>query len=102
MEADDLIKILSAYYKDKVEKEIYNDLYAGMMHLLEAEADCRRAKAKADIMQMAKLKIALSKFEYSYNKLKQDTGNIEAIDKYIKGIECQIKSISARKNHGYA
>lgn len=99
MDSNDIISILTAAYKDRVERKLFEDLRAGMNALFAADADSRRKKAAADIMQMARLKTALRKFELTYAKIKDDFGNVDAIDDYIAEVQKQIKTISYRKNH---
>ena len=101
MDSSDIISLLTAAYKDRVERKLFDDLRSGMNELFAADADARREKAAAYIMQMAKLKIALQKFEMTYSKIKGDFGKVDAIDDYIAEVQRQIKAISYRKNSSF-
>ena len=103
MEIDiNALSIILATYKDKVENEILSCFQNSYNQLLQTEADCRRAKAEAVIMQMAKLKSNLSEFKFTYFKLKEKTGEIECINNFIRNIESEIKVLSYKKsNHLY-
>lgn len=98
MDNSDIISLLTARYKDMVERNFFNELRVGMNDLLSAEADSRREKAAADIIQMAKLKIALRKFEICYSQIQEKYGKLTVIDDYIAEVQMQIKMISRRKN----
>ena len=58
----------------------------------------RRQKTHALITQMAKLNIALTQFEFTYNQIKDSIGSIETVETYISDIKFQIKKISYEKN----
>ena len=47
---------------------------------------------------MAKLRIALEKFEKTYNLVREQCGNIESVDNYLSDIRKRIQSISVAKN----
>lgn len=98
MDSSDILSLLMAAYKDSVERKLFNDLRSGMNELLAAEADSRREKVAADIIQMAKLKTALRKFEMTYSRIKDDFGKVDAIDDYIADVQRQIKAMSYKKN----
>lgn len=98
MDNSDIISLLTAAYKDKVERNFFDELRVGMNELLSAEADSRREKTAADIIQMAKLKIALRKFEICYSQIQEKAGKLTVIDDFIAEVQMQIKMISRRKN----
>ena len=58
MDSSDIISLLTAAYKDRVERKLFDELRIGMNELLSADADSRREKTAADLIQMAKLKTA--------------------------------------------
>lgn len=99
MESNNLIELIVAYYKDKTQQEILERFRIETCRLLQADADARRLKARELIMSMARLKIELTKFKYSYNKIAQTCGKMDAIDDYILDIEKRIKQLSNAKNH---
>lgn len=99
MDSSDIISLLIAAYKDRAERKLFDELCVGMNELLSADADSRREKAAADIIQMARLKTALRKFEISYTQIQELYGRIDAIDEYVAEIQSKIKAISYRKNH---
>lgn len=99
MDSSDLISILTAAYKDRIERKFFDELRIGMYELLSADADSRREKTSADIIQMARLKTALRKFEISYAQIQDMYGQVSAIDDYIAEIQSKIKAISYKKNH---
>ena len=98
MDSSDIISLLTAAYRDRVERELFDELRVGMEELLSAEAVSRREKVAADIIQMARLKTALKKFVISYEQIQERFGKVYAIDDYIAEIQMQIKMISANKN----
>ncbi len=98
METSDLLSLLIAAYKDKVERDSFERITAELNTLIVADADARRAATAADIKEMAKLKIALSRFEITYGRIKDSVGKIDAIDDYVAKIQRRIKEISYKKN----
>ncbi len=96
--SSDLITIAISAYKDKVEAEIIEKFKKEYSELLSAEVEARRQKTHALITQMAKLDIALTQFEFTYNQIKDSIGSIEAVETYIRDIKFQIKKISYEKN----
>lgn len=99
MDSSDIISLLTAAYKDRVERKLFDELRIGMNELLSADADSRREKAAADILQMAKLKTALRQFEICYAQIQEKYGRVIAIDDYVAEIQSKIKAISYNKNH---
>jgi len=99
MDSNDILTLITAAYKDKVERDLFENLRAGMNELFAAEADSRREKVAADIMQRNKLQIALRKFEMTYSMINDEVGTVDAIDDYIADIQMQIRAISYKKNH---
>lgn len=99
MDSSDIISLLTAAYKDRVERKLFDELRIGMNELLSADADSRREKTAADIIQMAKLKTALRKFEISYTQIQEKYGRIDAVDGYVAEIQSKIKAISYKKNN---
>ncbi len=99
METNDIISIIVSVYKDKVEMELLQSFMTEYNNLLQAEADARRIKSTNIIKQIAALKIALSKFEFTYEKIKAVNGKIDEIEKYIYSIESKIKRLSFEKNN---
>lgn len=100
MKETDALDVIIAIYKDSVQEEIRNAIRLEYMELLKADAEARRRKAAADLNQLCKLRIALIKFEHTYNKLIKTTGNINEIDNMIASVKHEIKVISHRKNKG--
>ena len=98
MNSLDCISLVLAEIKDKVRKEISDEFCESYTCLLESEAQARRMKVQTDIVEMAKLRIALSKFETSYNKVKCQCGIIESVENYILEIRKHILLISEKKN----
>jgi hypothetical protein len=99
MEANDIVSILIAAYKDKVQREVLEETRASLYALLSADADARRVKVGVDIQRMSKLKISLKRFEIKYAQIQDGCGKIPAIDDYIADVQAEIKTISMRKNH---
>ena len=99
MDSSDIISLLTAAYKDRVERKLFDELRIGMNEFLSADADSRREKTAADLIQMAKLKTALRKFEISYAQIQEKYGRVNAIDDYVAEIQSNIKAISYKKNN---
>lgn len=99
MDSSDIISLLTAAYKDRVERKLFDELRIGMNELLSADADSRREKTAADLIQMAKLKTALRKLEISYAQIQEKYGRVNAIDDYVAEIQSNIKAISYKKNN---
>ena len=99
METNDLLSLLIAAYKDKIERESLDRVNAELNALIVADADARRETRAADIREMAKLRMALTRFENSYSRLKHSYGDIEAVECYLASIRRRIKEISYKKNH---
>ena len=99
MESNDLITLAIAYYKDKTQKELLERFREASCRLMEADADSRRSKAHEDIMSMAKFKMELEQFKLEYGRITSTCGSIEAIDSYIREVECRIKQLSYKKNN---
>ena len=97
MDSSDILSLLTAAYKDRVERKLFDELRIGMNELLSA--DSRREKTAADLIQMAKLKTALRKFEISYAQIQEKYGRVNAIDDYVAEIQSNIKAISYKKNN---
>lgn len=94
-----LFNLISATYKDYVEKKELDKIRCEFLRLQEADADARRSRAQVQIEQMAKLKNELKHFEYTYSQFVKNTGiTIPRIEKYMKEITQQIKLISFQKN----
>lgn len=98
MNSLDCVSLVLAEIKDKVRQEISDDFCESYTCLLESEAQARRMKVQTDIVEMAKLRIALSKFETAYNKVKCQCGTIDSVEKYISEIRKRISRISLKKN----
>jgi len=99
MESANFFDLAIVYYKDKVQQELLEEFRVESRLLLEADADARRSMAREDIMVMARLKIELEKFKFTYNKLSGTCGSIDAIDEYLREIELKVKKLSYRKNN---
>ena len=99
METKDVLGLALAFYKDKIQGETIARFHSEFNELIETEADARRLKAKARVIQLAKLKIALQQFELTYNGIREKVGDVEAVDEYIKKIKVEIKKISYDKNN---
>lgn len=94
----DGVQLILSVYKDSVSKELLQRFKEEYYLTLNAEAESRRNKMATDIRNMAKLKIELKKFEYTYILLKSKTGDIAAVDNMIKQIKLQIDQIKSKKN----
>lgn len=99
METKDVLNFALAFYKDKVQGETVARFHSEFDKLLEAEADARRLKAEALVLQLAKLKKTLQQFEWTYNIIREKVGGVEAVDEYITKIKVEIKKISYDKNN---
>ena len=93
MDSSDIISLLTAAYKDRVERKLFDELRIGMNELLSADADSRREKTAANLIQMAKLKTAVRKFEIRYAQIQEKYGRVNAIDDYGAEIQSNIKAI---------
>ncbi len=94
-----LINLLVSSYRDAVEEQEMEKIKKEFQLLQQAEVTARRNKAQAQIQQMAKLKIELKRFEFTYQQLVKKTGvAIPRIESYMKEISTQIKRISFEKN----
>ncbi len=98
MKNNDIIKLVMATYKDKVQADILKNFEKEYNALLLADADARRSKQSNNIVNMVRLKMALSEFESTYLKIKSLSCSVEAIDEYILEITYKIKIISYNKN----
>ncbi len=94
----DAISIAVAAWLDNTEDKNASELLKQEAILNKANADCRRDKAENLIQNMAKLRIALIKFECSYEQLKRSHGKCEFIEDKIKEIKRLIKEYSFQKN----
>jgi len=98
MNSIDYVSLALAAIKDKISEESAEVFRNSYTKLLETEAQSRREKVQANIIEMAKLRLELSKFKETYEKLKTLCGSIENVDDCISDIEKRIKLISANKN----
>ena len=99
MSSIDYVSLALAAIKDKVKQEIAEEFRESYTKLLETEVQARRAKVKAQILEMNQLSIALWKFENTYNnQIKSQCGTIESVENCILGIRKRIKIISENKN----
>lgn len=98
MDNFDYISLALAAIKDKIKEETVEKFRLNYTQLLETEVQVRRAKVQAQILEMAKLRIALEKFEKTYNLVREQCGNIESVDNYLSDIRKRIQSISVAKN----
>ena len=99
MENANFFELAVAYYKDRVNREIFEKFHAESLRLLETDAEARRIVARENILAMANLQIALEKFKFTSDRLSDSYGSVEAIDEYIRKIEIEIKRLSYQKNH---
>jgi hypothetical protein len=98
MSSLDYVSLALAAIKDKVRQETAEEFRKSYTKLLETEAQTRRSKVQADILEMSKLSIELSKFEQTYNQIKSQCGTIESVENYILEIRKRIRLISENKN----
>ena len=98
MDNFDYISLALAAIKDKIKVETVEKFRLNYTQLLETEVQVRRAKVQAQILEMSKLRIALEKFEKTYNLVREQCGNIESVDNYLSDIRKRIQSISVAKN----
>lgn len=94
----DYVSLALAAIKDKIKEETAESFRLKYTELLEAEVQARRTKVQAQILEMAKLRIALEKFEKTYNLVREQCGSIETVDNYLSDIRKRIKTISVTKN----
>lgn len=94
----DIIEIIAAAYKDKVASDIMNDIRLEFLSLQRCEAECKRSKASAIIMNMSRLEIEKKKFLISYARITTLCGNIPEIDDYLNQIDKLIQRLSFEKN----
>lgn len=94
----DSIEVSIAAYKDSTSRDLLQRFKEEYYLTLSAEADARRAKATAIIKSIAKLRIELKKFEYTYSLIKTKTGNINSVEKVITQIKHQIDIMIIEKN----
>lgn len=99
MDSFDLVDIMVAYYKDKVQNETIIKVKEELKKVIEAKADAQRETTTACIVKMAKLKIALERFEASYAETKKISGNIDVVDQYILKTKSYIARLSYLKNN---
>lgn len=99
MESANLFELAVAFYKDKVQQELLEKFRAESCLLLQADAEARRTIARENVLALARLKIELDKFRFTYNRLSVTCGSIDAIDDYLRDIETKVKKISYRKNN---
>lgn len=99
MDAKDVLTFALAYYKDKVQSETIQRFHSEFDKLLEDEADARRLKAEALVMQLVKLNIALQQFELTYKSIREKVGPLEALDEYIVSLKREIQKVSDQKNN---
>jgi hypothetical protein len=97
--APDIMDIMAAACKDIVSEDVIEKLHIEYNKLNQAEAECRRTKASALIISMAKLEMELTKFEYTYSKIAEKCGIIPAIEDYIRSVKTMLKRMSFEKNH---
>ena len=72
----DYVSLALAAIKDKIKEETADSFCLKYTELLEADVQARRAKVQAQILEMAKLRIALEKFEKTYNLVREQCGSI--------------------------
>ncbi len=94
----DTAKLALAKYKDIISGQAYSDLVESYMETLQAEADARRSKMACDIQRMCKLRISIKKLNLQYDKVKNETGRIAAIEEMISSANREIRLISIQKN----
>jgi|SRR5574344_710207 uncharacterized phage infection (PIP) family protein YhgE len=94
----DYIELALSAIKDKIREDAVEKFRKSYTQLLETEAQVRRAKVQAQILEMSKLRIELRKFEDTYNQVKKQCGNIESVDNYLLDVRKHIKLISENKN----
>ena len=94
----DSIKIVIASYRDHVNKELLQRFKEEYYLTLNAEAEARRSKASTIIKDIARLKIELKKFEYTYSLVKIKTGDITAVENMINRLNHRIKVMRIQKN----
>ena len=95
----DGVQLALSAYKDSLSKDLLQQFKESYYLTLNAEADSRRSKVSTDIKNMAKLRIELKKFEYTYQLVKEKTGDIGEVEKMIRQLENQIDKLKASKNN---
>lgn len=94
----DAFEFAFAKFKDSLSEQLKYDIRKSYLQLLETEAQSRRKKMSEEIISMAKLKIALEKFETTYNDFKNHYGSISEVDNWINPIKREIALKSLNKN----
>ena len=94
----DYVSLALAAIKDKIKEETAESFRLKYTELLEADVQARRAKVQVQILEMSKLRIALVKFEKTYNLVREQCGSIESVDNYLSDIRKRILTISVAKN----
>lgn len=101
MDYSETIKIIVAFYKDKVQADMLEKLQKAYLNVLEADAEARRQKKRGMILNMADLKISLAKLKSTYSIIRQKSGPVPALDSEIKKRERIIKEYSYLKNRSF-
>lgn len=94
----DSIELVIATYRDHVNKEVLQRFKEEYYLTLSAEAEARRSKTSTLIKSIAKLRIELQKFEYTYSLLKNKIGDLAAVETMICELNHQIDSMICQKN----
>lgn len=94
----DSIDVMLASYRDQNNRNLLQRFKEEYYLTLNAEADARRSKASTIIKDIARLKIELKKFEYTYSLVKIKTGDITAVENMINSLNHKIKAMLIQKN----
>lgn len=97
-EVFDALELLIANHRDRVTQELLLRFREECRLLMMADAESRRSKMSADILNIARLKGELARFEYSYSLVKAKSGQIRAVEKMICSMQARIKTAIAQKN----
>ena len=94
-----LMELLLGVVMDKLEKNEIDRLRNEFQTLQKDAAKARREHKAADIKQLATLKTALVRFEYTYNSMIKKNGEaVPALESYIQDVRNMIVRISFNKN----
>lgn len=90
--------LIAACWKDRVSEEEQEKLRRAVHELQNAEM--RTEKANATIREIVSLKAQIKRFQFTYNKMIEKTGErISGIDKCIRDLEFRIKELEIKKKN---
>lgn len=93
----DSVEVWIAGYRDKTNAELLARFKEEYYLTLHAEAEARRSKTTTLIKNIAKLRIELKKFEFTYALVKIKTGDIKSIEDMIRSLNHEINKMVSQK-----